>query len=159
MLKFRSLTAQELAELETEFKQFLILNELYDAEWRALASRDPAKAQGFIDLFSNIVLEKAYSHMPGLLQIGDNFVSVFDLRQDPWQLYHFQLTKQAEIGQVTAQNFVKLLHDNWQNLTLHSGSKKSSEHKSSEVFTLISKGAMPLHQSALQEFLQYLNAK
>ena len=31
MLKFRSLTAQELAELETEFKQFLILNELYDA--------------------------------------------------------------------------------------------------------------------------------
>ena len=43
MLKFRSLTPQELSELETEFKHFLVINELYDAEWRQLATDNPAK--------------------------------------------------------------------------------------------------------------------
>ena len=90
MLKFRSLTPQELSELETEFKHFLVINELYDAEWRQLATDNPAKAQEFIDLFANIVLEKAYNQMPGLLQIGNDFITVFDFRHDDWNLFHFQ---------------------------------------------------------------------
>ena len=82
MLKFRALTAAELAELEIEFKQFLIVNELYDAEWRELASKNPQKAQEFIDTFANIVLEKVYNQRPGLLHIGLDFITVFDFQDE-----------------------------------------------------------------------------
>jgi hypothetical protein len=156
MLKFRSLTQTELTELETEFKQFLILNELYDTEWRKLATEYPQKAQGFIDLFSNVVLEKVYNNLPGLVQIGEDFISVFDLRHDPWQLYHFQLKNNAKFDIATEVDFLEVIRINLLELTIHKGSKKSSEHKSTEVYSLICKGALPLKSHDIQEFLKLI---
>lgn len=159
MLKFRSLTSQELSELETEFKHFLVINELYDAEWRELAAKHPAKAQEFIDLFANIVLEKAYTQMPGLLQIGDDFITVFDLRHDVWNFYHFQWAIAEKQTEITPENWLEYLQNSWSGLTLKKGSKKSSEHKAQEVFALICKGAAPLHPQTLQDFLQLLSTE
>ncbi|MDP4724563.1 MAG: DUF6495 family protein [Crocinitomicaceae bacterium] len=159
MLKFRSLTPQELSELETEFKHFLVINELYDAEWRELAAKHAAKAQEFIDLFADIVLEKAYTQMPGLLQIGDDFITVFDLRYDIWNFYHFQWSTAVNHDEITPENWLELIEKSWTGLTLKKGSKKSSEHKAEEVFALICKGAAPLHPQILQDFLQLFSAK
>ena len=43
MLKYRLLTDDELKELEHEFKQFLIVNEIYDEEWRKLNAEKSKK--------------------------------------------------------------------------------------------------------------------
>jgi hypothetical protein len=158
MLKFRALTSDELSELETEFKQFLIINELYDAEWRDLATKDPQKAQEFIDMFANIVLEKVYNKQPGLLQIGKDFITVFDFQDEIWNFYHFQTTEVELLNDCNPENFMKLLQNRWEHLTLHKGSKKSSEHKAEEVYNLICKGALPLHQASLQDFLKLIAA-
>jgi hypothetical protein len=158
MLKFRSLTSQELADLETEFKQFLIINELYDAEWRQLALNKPSKAQEFIDLFANIVLEKAYTQMPGLLQIGADFITVFDFQHDVWNFFHFQWNAKETQPDINPENWLEYIQNSWSALTLKKGAKKSSEHKAQEVFQLISKGATPLHLHTLQEFLQHMPA-
>lgn len=158
MLKFRALTPEELTELETEFKQFLIINELYDAEWRDLATKDPQKAQEFIDMFANIVLEKVYNKQPGLLQIGNDFITVFDFQDDVWNFYHFQTTNTKLLADCSPENFLTLLQNAWEQLSLHKGSKKSSEHKAEEVFSLICKGALPLHKASLQDFLKLFSA-
>lgn len=158
MLKFRALTPEELTELETEFKQFLIINELYDAEWRDLATKDPQKAQEFIDMFANIVLEKVYNKQPGLLQIGNDFITVFDFQDDVWNFYHFQTTDTKLFADCSPENFLTLLQNAWEQLSLHKGSKKSSEHKAEEVYSLICKGALPLHKASLQDFLKLISA-
>ena len=158
MLKFRALTPDELSELETEFKQFLIINELYDAEWRNLATKDPHKAQEFIDMFANIVLEKVYNKQPGLLQIGKDFITVFDFQDDVWNFYHFQTTDPKLLADCNPENFINLLQNAWEQLSLHKGSKKSSEHKAEEVYNLICKGALPLHHPSLQDFLNLITA-
>jgi len=158
MLKFRSLTIQELKELETEFKHFLVINELYDAEWRQLAANNPLKAQEFIDLFSNVVLEKVYTNLTGLLHIGEDFITIFDFQKDTWNFYHFQLTTQNSLSAINADNFVVFLQAYWHNLSLKKGTKKSSEQKAEQVYALICKGASPLHDLALQEFLQLFKA-
>ncbi len=158
MLKFRALTPDELSELETEFKQFLIINELYDAEWRNLATKDPNKAQEFIDMFANIVLEKVYNKQPGLLQIGNDFITVFDFQDDVWNFYHFQTNDAKLLADCKPENFIDLLQNAWKHLSLHKGSKKSSEHKAEEVYSLICKGALPLHQASLQDFLKLIAA-
>lgn len=158
MLKFRALTPDELSELETEFKQFLIINELYDAEWRNLATKDPNKAQEFIDMFANIVLEKVYNKQPGLLQIGNDFITVFDFQDDVWNFYHFQTNDPKLIADCKPENFIDLLQNAWKHLSLHKGSKKSSEYKAEEVYSLICKGALPLRQASLQDFLKLIAA-
>lgn len=158
MLKYRSLTTQELSELEAEFKQFLVINQLYDKEWRELAANDPAKAQEFIDLFANIVLEKVYTKLPGLLHIGEDFITVFDFQKGIWNFYHFQLTSPISSSEVNAENFMVFLQTYWSDLTLKKGTKKSSEQKAAEVFALICKGAVPLHAQPLQDFLQLISA-
>lgn len=158
MLKFRALTPEELTELETEFKQFLIINELYDAEWRDLATKDPQKAQEFIDMFANIVLEKVYNKQPGLLQIGNDFITVFDFQDDVWNFFHFQTTDTKLFADCSPENFLTLLQNAWEQLSLHKGSKKSSEHKAKEVYSLICKGALPLHKASLQDFLKLISA-
>jgi hypothetical protein len=154
MLKFRPLTIQELNELETEFKHFLVINELYDAEWRQLAVNDPSKAQDFIDLFSNIVLEKVYTKLPGLLHIGEDFITVFDFQKDVWNLFHFQLTTQNTLSEINPDNFMAFLQTSWSDLSFKKGTKKCSEQKAEQVYAIICKGASPLHEQALQEFLQ-----
>jgi hypothetical protein len=158
MLKFRALTPEELTELETEFKQFLIINELYDAEWRDLATKDPQKAQEFIDMFANIVLEKVYNKQPGLLQIGNDFITVFDFQDDVWNFFHFQTTDTKLFADCSPENFLTLLQNAWEQLSLHKGSKKSSEHKAEEIYSLICKGALPLHKASLQDFLKLISA-
>ena len=159
MLKFRALTPNELLELETEFKQFLILNELYDAEWRDLADKDPQKAQEFIDIFANIILEKVYSKQLGLLQIGKDFITVFDFQEAVWNLYHFQTTDEKLLANCNPENFIDLLHNSFQQFNLHKGSKKSSEHKTEQVYSLICKGALPLHKASLQDFLKKITVR
>ena len=157
MLKFRPLTQQELSELETEFKHFLVINELYDAEWRKLASENPAKAQEFIDLFANIVLEKAYNQMPGLLQIGNDFITVFDFRHDVWNLFHFQWNSEETRTDINPENWLEYIQEAWPKLILKKGTKISSEQKVEEVFSLICKGAAPLRPQILQDFLQLIS--
>ena len=158
MLKFRALTPDELSELETEFKHFLVINAIYDDEWRQLATNNPSKAQEFIDLFSNIVLEKVYTKLPGLLHIGIDFITVFDFQKDIWNFYHFQLPSNISLSEVNADNFFAFLQTSWSDLPLKKGSKKSSEHKAEEVYSLVCKGALPLHQESLQDFLKLITA-
>jgi hypothetical protein len=158
MLKFRALTPNELSELETEFKHFLVINAIYDDEWRQLAVNNPSKAQEFIDLFSNIVLEKVYTKLPGLLHIGIDFITVFDFQKDIWNFYHFQLPSNISLSEVNADNFLAFLQISWSDLSLKKGSKKSSEHKAEEVYGLICKGALPLHKESLQDFLKLIAA-
>ena len=125
MLKFRALTAAELAELEIEFKQFLIVNELYDAEWRELAIKNPQKAQEFIDTFANIVLEKVYNQLPGLLHIGLDFITVFDFQDEVWNLYHLQTDTEGILSDCMPDDFITPIKNNWSQFRLKIGTKAS----------------------------------
>lgn len=58
-MKYRRLTNNELEELELEFKQFLVSNDLSSEEWDTLNSNNPDKALYLVEMFSDIILEKA----------------------------------------------------------------------------------------------------
>lgn len=157
MLKYRSLTEKELKELEPEFKQFLIVNELYDSEWRELVANNPHEAQSFLDLFSNIVLEKVFNKIPGMVQIGKDFIAVFDFQGVIWNFYFFQAADQQALHSCAPENFLVFIQKNMQELRLHKGTKKSTDQKAAEVHALISKGAFPLQKEQIQEFLSTIN--
>lgn len=63
MLKYRRLTNEELNILEEDFVQFLVTNSVMATDWELLKMEEPEKANDLIDIFSDIVMEKALSRI------------------------------------------------------------------------------------------------
>jgi hypothetical protein len=57
-MKYRRLHADELEELRTEFVQFLVANTVTATDWEQLKVESPARAEGLLDLFSEVVFDK-----------------------------------------------------------------------------------------------------
>lgn len=57
-MKFPRLSDDALKSLEKEFVSFLVVQGFDDALWRDLNAKEPDKAQGLVDLFSQVVWEK-----------------------------------------------------------------------------------------------------
>jgi hypothetical protein len=161
MPRFRLLTAAELQELEPEFKQFLIVNELYDKEWRQLAAQDPQKAQSFIELFSDIVLEKSYLKAKGLVQIGQDFAALFLLKEEKWQLVQFQFKSGQLPADLETEQLFDFLKMNWTSAQITRGSKSCPENKTESVHQLVRNGAQILSpglNQQLQELFDVISA-
>jgi hypothetical protein len=145
MPRFRSLTQEELKALETEFKQFLIINQLYDKEWRELAAKDPQKAQEFIDLFSDIVLEKTYSKAQGLVQMGRDFIALFFLQETKWQFMHFQFQHDIDKEGHDLTRFLSYLQTYLASVNIQKGVKNAPANKAESVHQIIVNGAQLLN--------------
>jgi hypothetical protein len=57
-MKYRQLTLDELEELQTEFIRFLAANTVTGDDWTRIKAEDPQKAQGLIEIFSDLVFDK-----------------------------------------------------------------------------------------------------
>lgn len=104
--------------------------------------------------FSNIVLEKVYQKAAGLFQVGTDFVSVFNLENPTWKVYHFTTKAHGLLEGLNAENFIQIILEHTTSFELHVGSKESSEQKALAVHKLICKGANIIDRAILQEFLQ-----
>jgi hypothetical protein len=80
-----------------EFKQFLVVHEQYDEEWRILAENNPEKAEQFIELFSDLVLERVYNQVSFLVHFSKGMVSFFDMTNDPLKAYHIKCSSDLSL--------------------------------------------------------------
>ena len=76
-MKYRKLTVDELKELEEDFKHFLIANGIYDDEWVKLNKENPTKAQDLVDMFSDVVMDKALKNIKFLEHITPEGINAF----------------------------------------------------------------------------------
>lgn len=149
-MRFRRLSSEELFALDMEFKQFLVVHELYDEEWRMLAENKPEEADQFIKMFSDLVLGRVYSQVSFLVHFSEGMVSYFDMRNNPLKAYQIKCS-----NQVTMQNELELQHlitHHFDQLHFFIGQKQLSKDKADEVFDLILKGSEVCEESY---FLKY----
>ena len=85
-MKYRILSDEELAHLEDDFKQFLIVNEVHDDEWREMNKKDSEKALSLVRLFSDTVLQKVYEKVKFIEHRSPNACMVFQLGEDKMDL-------------------------------------------------------------------------
>jgi hypothetical protein len=85
-MKYRILSDEELAHLEDDFKQFLIVNEVHDDEWREMNKKDSEKALSLVRLFSDTVLQKVYEKVNFIEHRSPNACMVFKLGEDKMDL-------------------------------------------------------------------------
>jgi hypothetical protein len=138
-MRFRRLSSEELFALETEFKQFLVVHEQYDEEWRNLAENHPEKAEQFIELFSDLVLEKVYNQVSFLVHFSHGMVSFFDMRNDPLKAY--QIKCPAHLSLQNETQLETLVNKHFDDLHFYFGEKNMITEKAVEVFDLIRKGS------------------
>jgi len=138
-MRFRRLSSEELFALETEFKQFLVVHEQYNEEWRFLAENNPAQAEQFIELFSDLVLEKVYNQVSFLVHFSKGMVSFFDLTNDPLKAYHIKFPVHLTLH--NDAQLETLLSNQFKDLQFYFGEKKLLKNKADEVYDLIEKGS------------------
>jgi hypothetical protein len=138
-MRFRRLSSDELFALEIEFKQFLVVHEQYDEEWRSLAENNPSKAEQFIELFSDLVLEKVYNQVSFLVHFSKGLVSFFDMTNDPLKAYHIKYP--AHLSSQNEKQLETLVSSHFNELQFYFGEKKLMKDKADEVFDLIRKGS------------------
>ena len=76
-MKYRYLTNEELKELEKEFKYFLIANHVYTEEWEELNKKKDKRVQELIELFSDVVLDKALKKIRFLEHLTHHDINSF----------------------------------------------------------------------------------
>ena len=149
-MRFRRLSSDELFSLETEFKQFLVVHELYDEEWRLLAKNEPQKAEHFIELFSDLVLGRVYNQVSFLVHFSNTMVSFFDMRNNPLKAYHIKCSEDHSLQ--NEDDIQQVLRDHFDQLQFYTGEKQLVKEKADEVFDLISKGSESCEEGYFLKF-------
>jgi hypothetical protein len=133
-MKYRSLTDEELKELEEEFKHFLITNNVYTEEWEKLNKQKDKKVLDLVEMFSDIVLDKALKSIKYLEHITPQDIKSFKCEEDKMELIGIA-SKNQNI------DFTKdVLSDFKDELDIFKTTKPYNKEREQEVFNLLQSG-------------------
>jgi Family of unknown function (DUF6495) len=142
-MKYTRLTKEQLEELHPEFINFLASQSIDKKEWDHLKKNKPEIAMEEIDVFSDVIWDRALTNVKFVDHFSANYIFLF--RCDALQL-------DSIVINTTKQNIDFLTQDglNWLGENLFSeavdikkGEKKvTEENRNEEVFKIIEKGGI-----------------
>ena len=133
-MKYRILSDEELKELEGEFKQFLISNNVYTEEWEELNKKKDKKVLELVEMFSDIVLGKALKNIKYLEHVTSQDIKSFKCESEQMVLIGIA-SKNKNI------NFTKdSLADFADDLDIFKTAKPYHKERDLEVFELLNSG-------------------
>ena len=150
-MKYRILNNTELEPLKDDFIKFLSANTVTGEDWAKIKSNKPNEALKLVEIFSDIVWEKALDKIKYLEHRDDNYLKVFYCGENKIEMVGFK---------VSAKNAPSLLDESTFKL-LGSGELKfselSAEFSSSEknytlsrnmdLFSMIESGCVPCEKA------------
>lgn len=143
-MKYRSLSIDELQHLAEDFKQFLIVNEIYHENWVEMNESNPTKAQEVVNIFSDQVLQKVYEKIQYLeFHSTDSFL-VFNVQGDQILLVSIQVKDEfkAQITLDTTENIHYALVQHLDKLHYFRTSKKLTRSREEEIHSMIESGCI-----------------
>lgn len=133
-LKYRRLTDEELDILKNEFVQYLVANGIDSEMWEKFKKDDPDKASIFVDLFSDIVLEKSLEKVEYLEHRTPTDLKLFYCGKDQIDLIALKSSK------VDLTNMQEFSEEDFANVELFKASKEYKKKRELEVFELTQQG-------------------
>jgi hypothetical protein len=144
-MKYRILTDEELKELEEEFKHFLITNNVYTEEWEKLNKQKDKKVQDLVEMFSDIVLDKALKSIKYLEHITPQDIKSFKCEEDKMTLIGIASKNQN-------LNFTKeMLSDYKDELDIFKTTKPYHKEREQEVFNLLQSGCTIINEERFKK--------
>lgn len=144
-MKYRLLTNEELKELEEDFKHFLITNHVYNEEWIQLNKSNDKKVMELVELFSDIVFEKALSKINFLETINSRGISVFFCNKN--EILMIGISSANETIDFTKHTFEDFKND----LTIFKTAKSYSKKREEEIFDLLNSGCSIINEERFKK--------
>lgn len=153
-MKYRSLTNEELKELETEFKHFLITNNVYTEEWEELNKKNDVRVKELVEMFSDIVLDKALKNIQYLEHITATDIKAFGCFENEMVL--IGITSSNKTLDFTKNSLAEFKDD----LNIFNTNKAYSKDREEEVFQLLETGCSIIDEERFKKLeLAYTYSK
>lgn len=145
-MKYRRLTTEELAELETEFIRFLVSNTVTGDDWEKIKKEDPEKAEGLIEIFSDIVFDKTISKIEYLEMKTPKDLKIFRCNKDDIELMGLKIEGESDLdltADISSEEMMIKLQSSDAKLQLYSANKKyKNENREQELFQMMQWGSL-----------------
>ncbi len=140
-MKYQRLSKEQLEELHVEFINFLATQSITAEEWNEIKIDKPQVAEDEIDIFSDLVWEKALQNAKYLEHFSKNQIHLFELTDD--QMFLIAIKVNNDAIDITTKEGYHWLQNNLLNdeVVFYNASKEYTEDKSLDKFKLIQKGA------------------
>lgn len=141
-MKYARLTKEQLEELHPEFINFLATQSIDKIEWDDIKKNRPHVAEQEIDVFSDLIWEKALTNITHIDHFSKNYIFLFKCL--PEVVYSFVIkTNNPEIDFVSADGI------NWLSENLFSddveitrGRKDIATNRNESLFEIIKQGGI-----------------
>ncbi|WP_333809714.1 DUF6495 family protein [Flavobacterium sp.] len=141
-MKYARLTKEQLEELHPEFINFLATQSIDKIEWDDIKKNRPHVAEQEIDVFSDLIWEKALTNVTHIDHFSKNYIFLFKCL--PEVVYSFVIkTNNPEIDFVSADGI------NWLSENLFSddveitrGRKDIATNRNESLFEIIKQGGI-----------------
>ncbi|MCP4522438.1 MAG: hypothetical protein GY827_12225 [Cytophagales bacterium] len=149
-MKFRRLTDEELTALEKEFVEFLVSNTITADDWEKLKKDDTNSAHELIDLFSDIVLEKALGNIKYLEHREEKSLMLFECGKEQITLIGVNANENVSVDLRNQDSIQSLLNQGIDDnaLSIFKTTKAYQQSREEEIFQmtenscLVSDGAL-----------------
>jgi hypothetical protein len=141
-MKYARLTKEQLEELHPEFITFLATQSIDKIEWDDIKKNRPNLAEQEIDIFSDMIWEKALTNVSHIDHFSKNYIFLFKCYQNEVLTFVIK-TNNPQIDFVSADGI------NWLSENLFSdeveitrGKKDLSENRNESLFEIIKQGGI-----------------
>ena len=141
-MKYARLTKEQLEELHPEFINFLATQSIDKIEWDDIKKNRPHVAEQEIDVFSDMIWEKALTNVTHLDHFSKNYIFLFKYLPDV--VYSFVIkTNNPEIDFVSADG-IHWLSENLfsDDVEITRGRKDISSNRNESLFEIIKQGGI-----------------
>lgn len=145
-MKFRRLTNEELAELEKEFTRFLASNTVTADDWEKIKKETPERAEGLINIFSDIVFEKTISKLEYLEHKTPHDLKIFHCKKEEMELMGLKVEGESDLDftkDLAPETMMQMLQASNAKLQLYTASKGYKEgDREKEIFEMMQQGCL-----------------
>ena len=141
-MKYARLTKEQLEELHPEFINFLATQSIDKAEWDAIKKNKMHVAEQEIDVFSDMIWEKALTNVSHIDHFSKNYIFLFKCMED----VVFSLvvkTNNPDVDIVSIEGINWLADNLFSNeVEIIKGKKDISENRNKALFEIIKQGGI-----------------
>lgn len=141
-MKYTRLTKEQLEELHPEFITFLATQTIDKKEWDDLKTNKPEIALQEIDVFSDLIWDKAITNVRFIDHFSKNHIFLFKCHDELLESLIVQTSNEA-IDFFTTEGLEWLGNNLFtDDVTIQTGKKEVTENRNEEVFKIIQNGGI-----------------
>ncbi|MCR9290875.1 MAG: DUF6495 family protein [Bacteroidetes bacterium] len=144
-MKYKRLSNDELAELETEFIRFLATYQINGQEWAKMKETEPRKVEELIEVFSDVVYEKTLSNIDYLEFKTPNDIKTFHCQKEKITMMGLMVEGDISVDftkELSASEMTKLIQKSNAQVNLYSAEKEYKGGREAELFRMLDWGCL-----------------